>query len=311
MSDDTPSEEVSRVTYPLPSRNKAASTTSPPKKSIPTITLADEDFEESPDPIQKKAVTQAETDPNYISVDLPSKFYFYGGLKTLSVSPVKGSHQAKFHRAAKLESTKLAVEAVTSLLGDNVPAEYLTTPDFFWLLYYLRVNFYPENSLTYRAICMNPTHLSQVQAGEKTQESLVTVAIVKKSELKESLLSKESISIMESVDQSAFNALGYKLTAPRMKDSIELEELVDLPDFQEIEFLADYAGCLARLDGEWVPLTKRIETVRELTTFQIKDLETYLTAATNYGVEETVSTRCKECGAVVETEVSITAHDFL
>lgn len=305
MSDSTPDagEIISRTTLPLPPRGKTAS-----KRPGLSITLDDD----APDPIQTPTNLSAEKDPLYISVDLPSKFYFYSGLKTLSVCPVKGSHQAKFHRAAKLESTKLTVEAVSSLLGDEVGAQWLTVPDFFWLLYYLRINFYPEGSLTYKAVCMNPTHLAQVNSGEKTQESLVTLSILKKTELKETLLSAASIEFLSSVDQTPFQALGYNLTAPRMQDSIELEEkLSERPDYDELEYLADYAGCLVRNDGEVDSLEDRIKVVSDMSVGMIKTLEAYLQVATGYGVEEFVSTKCKECGAVVETEVSVTAHDFL
>ena len=317
-----PLKPRTQVTVPNPNAKRPPA----PSASVSLIEDADESAQPQPSPVptvqapqaggspqvppQKKSIS--ESDPNFTGVELPSGFQFYP-FKELSLGTVKVKHQAKFARAAKERSTRLTVECVSSLLGDDVSAMDLTIPDFFWVLYWLRLNNFSKTAMTHRAVCSNPDHLHDVNTGVKTRESLITVDIINKSKIKETTLDTNKVSaFLKDTDLSEFTDLGFTLTAPRMRDTIEMEDKwLGTPEFDDIEFMADAASCLTSTTGQPVSLEDRINVVGELTPDALTVLTEFRELAQSYGVEESLTTRCKDCNAVIETEISITAFDFL
>jgi len=253
-------------------------------------------------------------DPTAITVYLPSRYEFYN-FSSISLKPLKGYHQAKFHRAAKEKTDRHVADAITSLLPKGILAEELTIPDFYYILYWLRLNSYTKTNLVHKGVCTNPEHVMKVRAGESSRDTLYTVSIISKSWLKEVQLDEK---YLDGFDQeliqltAALLPLGYTLTAPRIFDSIELdEEYKDVENFEEISYLADRASCIKRTDGVRSTLRERIQVVEEL-DINIHDmLEEWRLRCSLYGVQESIRFTCKECGADVENPVSISAHSFL
>ena len=254
-----------------------------------------------------------ERDPNFISVELPSGFHFYP-FKEISLGSIRVKHQGKFARAAAEQSARITCETVSSLIGENTISAFdLTIPDFYWVLYYLRLNNFSKNQMTHRAVCNSPAHVMAVRAGEKDKETLVTVDIVSKSRIKETQLDIGKLeAFIAQADLEEFTSKGYMLTAPRMRDALELEEKwAGKENFEENEFLADLASCVCPIDGSRVSLEERMKFVGELSPDASDILDDFRDIVQSYGVEEKISTRCKDCNAVIETELSITAFDFL
>lgn len=275
---------------------------SPPQKAVPS----------KPVEVQKPSV---ETDPDFHSLSLPSNFIFYD-FTSLSAGNVRGRHQAKFSAAAKNSSTRMVVETISSLLGDNISAAQLTIPDFYFVMYQLRLNCMGSVPLMVRTNCSNPDHVLAVADGKKDRKTLTSEMLVNKSTLKETYLEQSEVDeFLSRPEVLELKELGLELDAPRMADSIELEEnWFDKPGYDEVEFLADLAGSIKGCpDIHPTPLTfnKRVDIVGNLSPKHIAVLRSWQSITQSYGVEETVTTTCKECGADIETEVSVSAHSFL
>jgi hypothetical protein len=260
---------------------------------------------------------EVELDPSQVQVDLPSKFVFYP-FSSLSVKPIKGVHQAKFARSAKEKSSRHMADAISTLLPGHISAYDLTLPDYYWLLYFLRLTFYPKSKLIHTSVCTNPDHVLEVANKTKPQDSLLTVTTVSKSVIKDTVFDR--VSAFEGFDPdgtlpSLKEAFQLKLSPTTVRDMVELETMYseeeNNPDFQETEYLADLAGFVQSVEGPRLSLAARIELVKEFSPEQVSLVEDYRDRVSNYGAEETIVVRCGECGAEIKTSVSISAHSFL
>lgn len=285
----------------------------PPTSAAPAQTASTDDLLKTVEAtLVSTPLNTAESNASYYPLELPSHFVFYP-FKAVSATAIKGKHQAKFSSAAKRKDTRLTVEAITSLLGDHVSAADLTVPDFFYVMYWLRLNGASSAPMQIRAPCSHPDHVLAVAENRKSVASLYTVDIVNSTKLNQSELDANTVrSFLERSDVQLLRAAGYNLTAPRMMDSIELEEKwVDKPEYDEVEFLAELAGSISAIDGMVMSLEDRIKVVGEFETPLLTVLKDWQEVVQSYGVEESVSLTCKECGANIETEISISASDFL
>lgn len=253
-----------------------------------------------------------------VSIYPPSNFYFYP-FKSLSVKPIRGFQQAKFARAAREKKTAFIAEALTSILprgtdleGNPVQvfAEDLTIPDFYWLLYWLRINFYTRTQLIHKGVCTNPEHLKKVDRQLLPVDSLITTTSITSTTLKEEVLTENFLEGFQPSDFDTFLKYGYMLYPPTMRDAIDLEENNYTSD-PDLVYLSDFASCLKRLDGKSSPLKDRIMFVEQLSADELEVISDYQFRVSNYGVVETLKFQCKECRADVETQVSISAHSFL
>lgn len=306
--DDTP-QKISESSFSFPA-NRQRPKVQATEESVEPLNKVPAPIQRAPEPPPPQ--TQSQRDPLYFFLPLPSNFVFYP-FKELSAAHIRGKHQAKFSVAAKQSSTRLTVEAITSLLGDGVNAADLTIPDFYAVMYWLRLNCYGKATLPIVARCSDPEHVLAVAENKKTVKSLENMELISKTNLKETLLdTKKVLDFLDKEEVKEFTAeTGLILTAPRMFDSIEIEERwLERPDYSEIEFLADYAGAIRSIERD-LSLEERIDTVGNLEARHIAILSDWQELVTSYGVEESTSLKCKECGAGIEVDISISAHDFL
>lgn len=276
-----------------------------PIKQAPT-TVSKESFPEKTEPVVLA--------PDETVFFFPSQGEFYD-VSSVPIKRMKGFHQAKFHMAAKTKKDRFTVEAVGTLLGGGVDAFNLTIQDFYAILYWLRLNTYLKTELTHNGVCDNPDHIHEVATRKKPPESLRTLVVISKTSIKQTDL---ETNYLEGFEESArilsetLEPLGYSLSAPRMFDVVDLNELFgDEPNYQEIAYLADRAACIARTDGERSPLRTRIQVVENLDVGVLEMLEEWRIRCSSYGVIESTRFKCKGCGADVENEISISAHSFL
>lgn len=249
---------------------------------------------------------EAEKNPELTSVTPPSQFYFYT-FDELAIKRMRGIHQAKMNTAATQESLKLTVEAVSSLL--SVSAYDLTIPDFYWVLYWLRQNSYLKTPLTHTARCRDTDHLIAVAKGDKPEKSLYSVSIVNSTVLTERPLDTKALDAYVPPAELADIPL-YVCT---MRDMVDVIEFEDRPDWAEFSWLSDYAAFLGHTDGKGKRLSieKRIDIVANMSVDQLAALSEYMTLTSDYGVQEKIKTTCSDCGALIESEVSINANMFL
>lgn len=84
-------------------------------------------------------------DSNYIREELPSHFVFYD-FKSLHIRKFKPSDASLIYRGMTEGKFSLIIDAIDNTI--NVDARKLTVGDFFYLMYWQRINSYPRKPLT-------------------------------------------------------------------------------------------------------------------------------------------------------------------
>lgn len=245
-------------------------------------------------------LTEAEKNPGYYSTGLPSRFMFYR-FKTLSVSLIRGRHQAKLNRAAAEGKGRYVVETVTSLLGDGVSAMDLTTGDFYWLLYWILFASYPSRQRDVTVTCSNEAHLDAVLEGARPESSLRYLVSYDKPHITETDL---DVPALEALDLSSLD--GIDLGAFYVRDMVDWEENYEAKATAEDYYIYDLAVYL--LDGT---LEERADKVRDMSVVQMAALKAYRAEMVKHGVIAKLKSTCHGCGAENEDLLSISAHDFL
>lgn len=311
---DLGSTQESSASFKLPKKASStpSTTNNSPQPRKPAVIVTQLDDLEVVQEKSKKPVEQL--DPKYLHADLPSNFYFYD-FDTLGVGPVLGFHQAKFSRAAKEKRTRYMVDAVSTLLPEGISAWDLTIPDFYWLLYWIRMTYYTKVQLIHTAVCSNPKHIHRIQQGELPKESLVSVHTLSKSILSEEVFDPKPLeAFIETADLSFLDNSPFTLAPSCITDIVDIEEnLLSHENYPEIEYLVDYAGYLQNKDPgiPRLSMQQRCEFVETLTAEDLYTIEQFRTLVSAYGVEESIRFTCPECRAESETKISISAHSFL
>jgi len=249
--------------------------------------------------------TEAEIkDPSLLSLDLPSSFLFYP-FKELRVELIKGRHQAKFARAAETRNLQTLVEAVSATIGtQGVTAFDLTVPDFYWVLYWHKINSFTKAKFTLTTDCENPEHVKDVVNGVKPKDSLIIQAFVNKSSLKETKLAT-----IPEVEDSVELPEDLALKPALMRDVVEY---IDHPNQDEPGFqLLGQFATMIEVVGQETSFEERLRRIEDLSADQIQMIRDYETAINQYGIEETMTVKCKECGASKVAKLSIDAFSFL
>jgi len=288
-----------------------------PKESIPRVRVT-----ELPSPgasISQAAANPQPSNPGPLStqVFLPSRFEFYEDLDTCFVRPMTGLHQSKFNRAAQEKKDRHTVNAITHMIGYD--AGNLTIPDFFFLLYYIRLNSYTKTTLVHRGVCTNEEHHRDVQEKRKPATSLNSVHTINRTWLEDEQLSENYLEGFEtSINEvsSILDTLGMKLDVPRMKDTIDLnDDLLSDPanadSLSELQFIGDRAACVRFINDPNASLRSRIQAIENLPVDVHDMLDEWRLRVSLYGVKEVIRFKCPECGADVENPVLLSAHSFL
>lgn len=267
--------------------------------------------------------TNPVSDPEGISVELPSRFAFYG-FKDLYVKTLKGLHLAKLSRAKEEQSTLHLVEAVSSVLststGERNIGFQLTVPDFYFVLYWLRLNSFTKSVFIHESVCADEGHLESIATGELLPGTLRQGEIINKSSLTTVLL--------DEIPNPANYPLDYpdiNLVQCTMQDAIEMTEDADF-HLEEYRFAAQVAVYLSgsvAVDPQNAkmmalhptgvrPLTlrERIKIVEDMSADDIQTVKAYETASGSYGTEEKIRVTCKACGVSKIDTIHLDAHSF-
>ncbi|QRE00345.1 hypothetical protein [Burkholderia phage BCSR5] len=270
-------------------------------------------------PVAPPAFSGPVTDGEGISVALPSRFFFYD-FNDLYVRSPKGRNLAKIALAHEQRSLQPMVEVMADLtystsggvqfIGQDgimrpvAPAYLLTLPDFYFMLYYIRQHYYTKSQYIHRTTCTNPRHIAAVEAGQMKEESLLISELITKS-----TLDLKELETLPDVDWS-LSAEGWQVQPARMIDSLDYLECKKSGD-SEFDFLAQLASSIGRTDGVYATIEERVEALGDFEIEDIEKVKHFESVSTNYGVQERIRVRCKECGASRETELSLDAHSFL
>lgn len=291
-------------------------------------------------PMVKPGFTTAIADGESMSLDLPSRFAYYG-FQDVYARPFVAKHLAKLQKAHRERSMLPIVEAVSAVCfttdpryqGDPIAFD-LSLPDFFFVLYWLRLNSFTKSNYVHTAECDNPEHVERVSYSinmEKLTQACLNGEITEEEFLdkQKKALPKESLQISQLVTSTdlKINELEtipdpaiyhFSETSrmffrpPTMRDVLEFAEAPQMRDPEqrtEYAFLAQLASHIQHMD-ERMTLAQRIAIVENATPDQVELIKDFEREIRNYGVVEKIKVQCKECGATKESKISIAAHSF-
>jgi hypothetical protein len=254
--------------------------------------------------------TNVEQNPELVAVELPSNYLPYS-FKSIATLPIKGKHQAKFSAAGRRESLRLLVETISSLI-EGASAFDLTTPDFRWLLYYLRRVNYVRVPLTITVHCTNEQHLLDVQDGKKHPSTLANLGTLNKSSFTETAIDEELVKVAREDEALQGFSLGFQT----MHDTVAIVEMAEeLEKDESLEdqlYLAEMASFLTRVDesGNIISIQDRMKVVEEMTPDETAALQKYAIVANDYGVSEFIKLPCMGCGAEIVEKFHFSASMF-
>lgn len=283
--------------------------------------------------------TNPTSDAEYTSVALPSRFAFYG-FKDLYVKPFAILHLGKLQRAHSEKTLLPIVEAMSSVIYttderyEGVPMAFeLTLPDFFMVLYWLRLNSFTKSNYVHTTICQNEEHVSRVedeqllpQYAQQVQQGKMTIeefeAIKAKALDAETLKISEVIrrtdmkvnELMQVPDPELYQLEDDRLylRPPTMRDVIEMAEDPQMRNPATRHEFGLYSRLASHFQHKQVYMTlaQRVEVIKQGTPDDYQMLTEFEKALGDYGVEEKIRVQCKCCGATRNTKLTIAAHSF-
>jgi hypothetical protein len=290
-------------------------------------------------PNEMPGFTNPTADAEYTSVALPSRFAFYG-FKDLYVKPFAILHLGKLQRAHSEKSLLPIVEAMSSVIYttderyQGVPMAFeLTLPDFFMVLYWLRLNSFTKSNYIHTTICQNEDHIRRVEDGQMLDQYLKqvqagTMAVDQFNDIKNAALDPETLKISEVIRRTDMkvNELTqvpdpelYQLSDPRlylrpptMRDVIEMAEDPQMRNPATRHEFGLYSRLASHFQHTevYMTLAQRVEIIKSGSGDDYQVLTEFEKVIDGYGVEEKIRVQCKCCGATRDTKLQIAAHSF-
>jgi hypothetical protein len=265
-------------------------------------------------PVVVPGFTTPTSEEEAVPIALPSGYAFYD-FKDLYIKPFKGRHMAKLSRAREEGSTLYTVEAVSAVLstpqGHTHLAFQLTVPDFYYVLYWLRLNSFTKTAFMHKTSCANEKHIEAVAEGKLLKDTLVIAEVINRASMQETNL------------KSIPNKEAFKLDLPgawvkvcTMQDALEMTEDAEFIS-EEFRYAAEIACYLDVSDVQnedktfrKATLRERIAYVDEMSPDDIQTVKSFEKAVTDYGIIETISVTCKHCGQKRTDAITLDAHSF-
>ncbi len=251
-------------------------------------------------------VAQKDSRFNDISAVLPSRCIAYVE-KAVAVRTFTAFEIQKIQRGVAEQALRHEVDAMSACL--NMSAYLLTFGDFYWLMYWQRLNSYKKTPVQVQFRCTNADHVNRVVSQELDEKTLDNVHAVSSTELVETPVDPDRINRFA---EAFYTEYGLYLDLPRIGDLVEEEE--DTKASADDKWFNRYAALISRqhygatlklrcgyIKG-WLKQHPEPDTLAELDQWA---------ALIEHGVQEKIEVRCKECGAVEQVELSITPLSFL
>jgi hypothetical protein len=253
-------------------------------------------------------------DGESMSLALPSRFAYYG-FSDCYVQPLRARHLAKLQKAHREQSLLPIVEAVSAVMFTTEPtyagralAFDLSLPDFYMVLYWLRMNSFTKSNYVHRTRCSNPEHIAQVERGEVEADTLQIQQVITKTQL-------EVVELERIPDPMVYHFSDTSqmiFRPPTMRDVVEFSEAPELQDEdqrEEFTFLAQLATHIQHRDLQ-LSLAQRVEIIKDATADQVELIQAFEKELGDFGVLDKVEVQCKHCGHSHKTKLNIAAHSF-
>ena len=283
--------------------------------------------------IEAQEIAYAEKNSDYsnLSSELPSRFAFYV-YNTLSSKRFGTPEVIKLAEGTDFEDFRMIVDCVSAVIDPDKSAYDLTLGDFFYLMYWLRINSFKKSIYKLRFNCQNIAHKSMIMEGALSPESLTNEIIIKKTSDLEIIYPDIEVAAKICTEvKNNYNIMLYPMTVrtfcelqdyrTKIKDFDKIIEDETKPEAaiqaakdskRELEhtyYMNEYASYLHPVHGE--TLLQKVNFLRTAKTDA--DLLEYIDdfiSVCDHGVKETAVADCKECKAKTEINVSIDALHF-
>lgn len=226
--------------------------------------------------------TEQPKDSRFFSIGaLPSGYHPYN-FKELLIRPFSFAELKLISRAAQTQTNQNIIHAVNNCI--NVDAFDLTVGDFYYILFWLRVNSYPKTPWIVEWTCRN---LIESEGEERIcgAENFDRI-------------SESSVSIKQLENKDLPEGLDF----PRARDLDDIQEMAKNPDFR---FLIK--------EIQWIKGSSMEEKIFYLENSE--DLELFEKAKKasdefQHGIIETLKLKCKECGGLHSHVMTINPLTF-
>lgn len=292
--------------------------------------------------------TLADSNSRYERIDvdlLPSRGYFYN-FNALSVRKLLFPDLKKITRAQATDNFRTLVEVLNTTIDRDL--FQLTTGDFWFLMYWHRVNSYLSSPLEIEFRCPNADHIARTLLPETDERYLHPKSLegnVTLSRTTQRVVGIEDEASLVNHIAHTFETYGVALYPVRVIDLIQNMEMMDrlsgleamekeirengLPDSPQALALESAHIVAENIDEEWLNDNASIlhhkvhgATLEDRRKFLMdyseeKGLGFEFAQALDkfielqaHGVDESVVTNCRGCGARVESEISTPALKF-
>lgn len=241
--------------------------------------------------------------------DLPSRYVFYD-FQELYVGKFRLPHFAKLHESYISQSYAYLIEAVSDVLDTPHPdwqgeplGFHLTIPDFYWVLYFLRLN-QIKTHLTHTTTCQNPQHILDVEEGRKEESTLKITMNVYRSNIHTRIL------------ESAPDMSHYEFDTFRLKPALMMDvmEAMSDPEYQtsvDMKYMCRAASMIQIKDDPKASLKDRVKFMQGLDFDELIKIGEFEKITSNYGPNEYVQVTCGECGHQRRSKITLDARSFL
>lgn len=265
----------------------------------PNIKVIDE-------PATESVAPTSQTDSRYISItdDLPSKFVFYE-FDSLSIRPLTVIELKKIFKAHATRNFIFLIEAIGATI--DRPIMGLTMGDFWYLLYWQRINSYKRSPFVIDFECSNDAHNDKVAAAELEASTLKNSVIIDNSTLQ---IIDFDETLVETAVNDFYQTHNLYLHPNILQDfsdimaAVKANKKID----EEDDWLNKYASLIDPRYGSLSVRRKKIEDL-QLSPDDITAMEMF-EKLTAHGVKEEFTVKCKECNASQTVVQSIDALQF-
>lgn len=244
-------------------------------------------------------------DPAYIDLtdSMPSKFMFYP-FDTLSIRPFTWGELKKMYKAVVTKDFNTLAEAVNSTIDRNVFE--LTVGDFWFVMYWLRMNSFKKAPFTVKWSCHDENHHLRVRMGELETSTLSNDHVASMSNVKVLFADPTPIADLVALAKEEHGIHLYPATVADMVGTAKMLDNVE--DAGEL-WLSKYASNINRQYGNTLPDRMKYLEENDISPDFGSCVDEFIVVA-NHGIIETVTVNCKGCGAPAEITVSVDALSF-
>jgi len=247
---------------------------------------------------------------------LPSGFIFYEW-ETISIRQFNLSELKLLHVARTTQSISSLARAIGSTIDRDV--KELTIGDFWYLMYWQRINSYKKAPFIIEYECEDEYHLKIIKEDGVSKDTLKNKHILA-GNIKELTINSEAVIDHITDVHTEQDMLLFPCTMSDMIESRDIAESLSGEDTKKVseeahalDWLHGYASCINHQYGD--TLAQRVGYLEKLSAENKIGTDFMLAvdkfnSLSEHGPVETVVAKCKECGHASNHKISIAAHQF-